>query len=290
MINLSGGRMDKLFERLNQLVDRLETLFPARDERPQAWDAQAFRWRDGQLEPIRKVHAVELDDLLNIDRQRDLLEANTRQFVGGLPCNNALLWGARGTGKSTLVKALLNRYADDGLRLIEIDAHDLIDLPHVVEPLADRPERFLLFVDDLSFDADDNAYRTLKAALDGSTAVAPENVLIYATSNRRHLLPESMEDNRQSVMIGDELHPGDAIEEKVSLSERFGVWLAFHPFKQDEYLKVVAYWLDKLGGLALDDDCRKQAMLWCHARGNRSGRIANQFARDWIGKQQLDKG
>jgi hypothetical protein len=292
MINLSGSRLERLFDRLHGLIDRLERVFPALSTGDTNWNALAWRWRGGNgggwLEPILQRHAIELDDLLNIERQRDLLEANTRQFVLGLPCNNALLWGARGTGKTTLVKALLNRYAREGLRLIEIDAHDLIDLPQVVAPLAGRPERFLLFVDDLSFDADDSSYRTLKAALDGSIAVAPENVLIYATSNRRHLLPEQMEDNRQSQVIDGELHPGEAIEEKISLSERFGVWLSFHPFNQDQYLAVVRHWLEKLGGGSeLSEACRLAALQWGRARGNRSGRVANQFAKDWVGRQQL---
>jgi len=290
MIDLGSGRLDRLFTRLNALVDRLEAIYasPATASAVSTdWSALAFRWQAGALRPIERLHAIELDDLLHLERQRAALEANTRQFIAGLPCNNALLWGARGTGKSTLVKALLNRYADDGLRLVEVEAHALIDLPEVVAPLAGRAERFLLFVDDLSFDADDASYRTLKAALDGSIAVAPDNVLIYATSNRRHLLPEQMEDNRKAQMVDGELHPGEAIEEKISLSERFGVWLSFQPFTQDQYLAVVAHWLARLGAGELDDEGRRAALQWALRRGNRSGRVANQFARDWIGRRRL---
>jgi len=225
--------------------------------------------------------------LVGIERQAEVLDSNTRQFINRLPCNNALLWGARGTGKSSLVKAMLNRYAADGLRLVEVDAHDLIDLPEVVAPLTGRDERFILFVDDLSFDADDSSYRTLKAALDGSVAVAPENVLIYATSNRRHIVPEFQTDNDQSRLVNGELHHGEAVEEKISLSERFGVWLSFHPFSQDLYLQAVTQWLQNYGEVELDDTVRAEALKWALTRGNRSGRVAAQFARDWCGRTSL---
>ena len=241
----------------------------------------------GQLEPVSSPHTIALEHLVGIERQAEVLDNNTRQFINRLPCNNALLWGARGTGKSSLVKAMLHKYADKGLRLIEVDAHDLIDLPKVVAPLVKLEQRFILFVDDLSFDADDSSYRTLKAALDGSVAVAPENVLIYATSNRRHIVPEFQTDNDQSRLVNGELHHGEAVEEKISLSERFGVWLSFHPFSQDLYLQAVQQWLQIYGNIEMDEQVRAGALKWALTRGNRSGRVAAQFARDWCGRTQL---
>ena len=291
MLKIGGGRIDDIFRRLNQLVDRLESLFGDKPPEQLNWQALAYRWRrknnQGVLEAINNIHQIAPDDLIGIDRQKQILDANTRQFLKQLPCNNALLWGSRGTGKSTLIKALLNRYSNEGLRLVEVEAHDLIDLPHIVEPLRQRPERFILFVDDLSFSADDSSYRALKAALDGSVAVAPDNVLIYATSNRRHLLPEMRKDNLDTVIVKGEIHHGEAVEEKISLSERFGVWLSFHPFSQDLYLEVVQHWLGKLGGINLDEEIRAQALEWALRRGNRSGRVAAQFAQDKVGRARL---
>ncbi|MBX2836741.1 MAG: ATP-binding protein [Gammaproteobacteria bacterium] len=283
-----------VWDRVDHLVDRLEAIFgPAKSAELDS-DVWAYRWRaQGQsrvLEPVENIHKISVEDLVAIDRQISVVDTNTQQFLHGLPCNNVLMWGARGTGKSSLVKAMLNRYGDQGLRLVEIDAHDLVDLPQVVKPLLGRPERFLLFVDDLSFDADDASYRTLKAALDGSVAVAPDNVLIYATSNRRHLLPEHMVDNEHSRLVEGELHHGEAVEEKISLSERFGVWLSFHPFNQEQYLAAVRRWLAVHGITELDEDCRKEALKWALTRGNRSGRIAAQFAQDYVGRQQLSLG
>lgn len=280
-----------LFDRLNSLVDRLEAIFgPAAHEALDP-DCLAWRWRKqrdgGVLEPVQHVHPIRLADLVAIDRQVAVVDTNTRQFLHGLPRNNVLLWGARGTGKSSIIKALLNEYAAEGLRLIEIDAHDLIDLPQVVQPLGRLDQRFILFVDDLSFDEDDSSYRMLKAALDGSVAVAPENVVIYATSNRRHLLPEHMVDNEHSRLIEGELHHGEAVEEKISLSERFGIWLAFHPFTQNQYLDAVRLWLASGGVDTMSEECRAEALRWALTRGNRSGRIAAQFARDWLGRQAL---
>ncbi len=243
----------------------------------------------GRLEAISAPHTLALDDLLGIDRQKQLLVRNTEQFVNGYPSNNALLWGARGTGKSSLVKAVLNEFCGQGLRLIEIDALELIDLPHVVAPLTNRQERYILYVDDLSFDADDSSYRTLKAALDGSVAVAPENVIIYATSNRRHLLPEHHSDNLDAKIVDGEIHHGEAVEEKISLSERFGIWLAFHPFSQEMYLQIVQHWLEKMGEAEMTKETRKAALQWALLRGNRSGRVAAQFARDWAGQQMMKK-
>jgi len=281
-----------LLARLDRLADRLDAIFGPAAVAELDPDVLAWRWRTsaklgGYLEAVASPHQIRLEDLVGIERQAEVLDSNTRQFINRLPCNNALLWGARGTGKSSLVKAMLNRYAADGLRLVEVDAHDLIDLPEVVAPLTGRDERFILFVDDLSFDADDSSYRTLKAALDGSVAVAPENVLIYATSNRRHIVPEFQTDNDQSRLVNGELHHGEAVEEKISLSERFGVWLSFHPFSQDLYLQAVTQWLQNYGEVELDDTVRAEALKWALTRGNRSGRVAAQFARDWCGRTSL---
>lgn len=280
-----------LVARLDNLAERMEAIFGPEQEPPFDDSVLAYRWRtkrgQGQLQPVPTPHRIALEDLVGIARQAEVLDFNTRQFLKGLPCNNALLWGARGTGKSSLVKAMLHRYGEKGLRVVEVDAHDLIDLPTVVEPLIGRSERYILFVDDLSFDADDSSYRTLKAALDGSVAVAPENVLIYATSNRRHIVPEYQTDNDQTRLVGGELHHGEAVEEKISLSERFGIWLSFHPFSQDLYLEAVTHWLDVYGNLKLDDEARGEALKWALTRGNRSGRVAAQFAKDWSGRKRL---
>jgi len=288
---MSAPSTESINVRMDHVLDRLEAIFGPAAARPLDTEALAYRWRvDGSsryLQPVVKIHEITVEDLVAIDRQINVVDANTRQFIAGLPRNNVLMWGARGTGKSSLVKAMLNRYAKDNLRIIEIDAHDLIDLPQVVDPLAKLPYRYILFVDDLSFDGDDASYRTLKAALDGSVAVAPENVVIYATSNRRHLLPEKMVDNEQSRLVDGELHHGEAVEEKISLSERFGVWLAFHPFSQDQYLEAVTHWLGVHGIEAMDDECREEALRWALLRGNRSGRIAAQFVRDYAGKAGL---
>ena len=255
------------------------------------WSALAYRWRSegrsGYLEGIPHPRMIGLDDLLGIDRQKTELGRNTRQVLAGLPANNALLWGARGTGKSSLIRALLNAYADQGLRVIEVDRNDLVELPAVVAPLHERQEKYLLYCDDLSFEADDPGYKALKAALDGSLAAAPDNVLIYATSNRRHLLPEYNEENQQAQLLGGEIHHGEAVEEKISLSDRFGLWLAFHPFSQDQYLEIVTHHLQGLAGLELDDEAREEALRWALARGSRSGRVAWQFARDWAGRKGL---
>lgn len=288
----NGDFLNPLLARLDRLADRLDAIFGPATTAELESDALAWRWRasasaGGSLEAVASPHQIRLEDLVGIERQADVLDNNTRQFIKRLPCNNALLWGARGTGKSSLVKAMLHRYSADGLRLVEVDAHDLIDLPKVVAPMTGRDERFVLFVDDLSFDADDSSYRTLKAALDGSVAVAPENVLIYATSNRRHIVPEFQTDNDQSRLVNGELHHGEAVEEKISLSERFGVWLSFHPFSQDLYLQAVTQWLKNYGEVELDDTVRAEALKWALTRGNRSGRVAAQFARDWVGRINL---
>ncbi|MDS4019249.1 MAG: ATP-binding protein [Candidatus Competibacter sp.] len=278
-------------DRLSGVLERLETLLPAVPEPPDWERCRAFRWRRfgqrGFLQPVRHPHRLRLADLQRIDRQKAAMDLNVRQFLAGRPCNNVLLWGARGTGKSSLIKALLDEYASRGLRLIEVDKHDLIDLPELVEPLFERPERFLLYCDDLSFEANDPSYKALKAMLDGSISAAPDNVLLCATSNRRHLLPEYMRENQDARLVEGELHHGEAVEEKISLSERFGLWLSFHPFGQDDYLAIVTCWLERLGWPGLDEAAREQALQWALRRGSRSGRVAWQFARDWVGRHDL---
>ena len=279
----------KLIRQAEGLVARLERLLPA-ESPPPDWDASiAFRWRrkdgKGRIEPVTHVHRIALRDLQGIDSQKALVEQNTRQFVEGHPANNVLLTGARGTGKSSLVKALLGKYAAKGLRLIEVEKHELVDLPDIVELIGGRPERYLLYCDDLSFEAGEAGFKALKVVLDGSIAAATENCLIYATSNRRHLMPEFMQENLEYKHVGEEIHPGETSEEKVSLSERFGLWVSFYPFDQDEYLKIVAVWLDHFKAPAPRSEAVQRAALqWSIQRGSRSGRVAWQFARDWAGK------
>ncbi|MGB1108891.1 MAG: ATP-binding protein [Gammaproteobacteria bacterium] len=288
-MSLSEQAFQSVLKRLDRIADALEA-GAGRDEDATDFDAAvAWRWLNtngrGRLRPIQRRHAISLNDLHNIDRPKRLLTANTRQFLDGKPANNALLWGARGTGKSSLVKALLNEYAEQGLRLVEIEKTRLADLPEIIDLLWDRPERFILFCDDLAFQESEPGYQALKATLDGSVSATPENLLIYATSNRRHLLPEKMADNHDAEWIDGELHQSDAVEEKVSLSERFGLWLSFLPFKQDEYLKAVQHWLAVYGlSDALDEETSKEAVRWALLRGSRSGRVAHQFARDYAGR------
>ncbi|RJS94464.1 ATP-binding protein [Salinisphaera sp. Q1T1-3] len=252
------------------------------------WSAIAFRWRDdGRLQAVPSPSLLPLDRLHGIDTQKQRLVANTRQFVAGRPSNNALLWGARGTGKSSLVRALLHAFADDGLRMVEVPAHRLVDLPDLVQTLAERDERFIVFSDDLSFEAGDGSYKALKAVLDGSLSAAPDNVVIYATSNRRHLLPEYQSENQAAQVVDGEIHHGEAVEEKVSLSERFGLWLSFYPFDQVNYLAIAARHLAAHGieaDIGVDSPWERAALQWALARGNRSGRTAEQFARDWAGR------
>jgi uncharacterized protein len=284
-----------LTQRIEELLQRLELLLP--NAGPPDWNALAFRWRRrtyfgaaiGQLEPVRQIAAIGPDDLRHVDAQKQAILRNTEQFVRGLPANNVLLTGARGTGKSSLVRACLWSYADAGLRLIEVDRHDLIDLPEIVGQLAGRLERFVLFCDDLSFEPSDASYKALKAALDGSLAGAGDNALIYATSNRRHLMPEFMRENLDAAYDAEgELHPGESTEEKVSLSERFGLWLSFYPFRQDEYLDIVEQWLARFGvDRAAAAQARAEALQFALARGSRSGRVAHQFARDFAGRAGL---
>lgn len=252
------------------------------------------RWHSGLI-AHNVVDPIRLHDLLYVDDQKQTLVDNTRQFLQGLPANNALLWGARGTGKSSLIHGLLNEFADSGLRLVEVRKEDLADLPVLIDVLADAPFRFVLFCDDLSFEGDDPSYKALKSALEGSVFKTAQNVLIYATSNRRHLLPEYMADNQQSRLVDGELHEGEAVEEKISLSDRFGIWLSFYPFKQDAYLQVVRHWVAQLAdvhSLAVDledGELRAEALRWALARGTRNGRTAQYFARQWVGRLGLKK-
>ncbi len=280
----------------SSLMSRLEPLLPA----PRTaidWTASlAARWHregaGGYLQPLKVSLDLALSDLIGVDRQRELLANNTRQFVSGLPANHVLLWGARGTGKSSLIRALLAEHAAAGLRLIEIERDHLADLPRVVEQLAGQPQHFVVFCDDLSFEAGEGDYRVLKSVLDGSLERAPENVLLYATSNRRHLVPERQSDNDHWQMVDGELHPNEAVEDKIALSDRFGLWLSFYPFSQEHYLDVVRHWIDSLAAQAglhwkWDEALEKDAIRWATARGNRNGRCAYQFARQWVGIRLL---
>jgi predicted AAA+ superfamily ATPase len=282
---------ERLIERAEALINRIEAILPQPVSAP-AWEASiAYRYRKrssghGLLEPVRHVAPLALSDLKEIDGQKEKITRNTEQFVRGLPANNVLLTGARGTGKSSLIKACLNEFAPRGLRLIEVDKADLVDLPDIIELVSERPEKFMVFCDDLSFEDGEPGYKALKSILDGSVAAATPNVLIYATSNRRHLLPEYMKENLSYTHTADgEVHPGEVIEEKISLSERFGMWVSFYPFSQDEYLTIVAQWLTALGLPAAQvDAARPEALVWALERGSRSGRIAYQFARDYVGR------
>ena len=282
--------LERLLTRAETLLGRLEGFLPPSAPAPDWQAAIAFRWRRqqgrGWLQPVRRPHAIRLADLATIDEQKARIVANTEQFVAGRGANNVLLTGSRGCGKSSLVKAVLNAYADRGLRLIEVDKDDLVDLPEIVDLVDGRPERFVIFCDDLSFEAGETAYKALKSVLDGSVAAPPENVLIYATSNRRHLMPEYFAENLETTRVDDEIHPGEAVEEKISLSERFGLWISFYPFSQDDYLAVVARWARQFGvSEAVIRASERDALNWALGRGSRSGRVAWQFARDLAGQQ-----
>ena len=275
---------------LEKVLQKLEQLLPPPPPEPDWKASVAFRWRSsgrrgspGWLQAVRHVHRIKLSDLRGIDKQIERVEQNTRQFLDGQPANNVLLTGARGTGKSSIVKGLLNKYARQGLRLIEVEKNDLVDLPTIVDQVAPRPERFVLFCDDLSFHGAEEGYIALKVALDGSISTTSENLLIYATSNRRHLMPEYMAENLETKYVGEEIHPGETVEEKISLSERFGLWVTFYPFDQDEYLDIVRHWLKSFGP-GLDEKAKEEALQWALQRGSRSGRVAYQFARDWAGR------
>ena len=285
-------KFEHLIERAEQLIARIESVLPQPLGAPDWSLSIAWRYRKrssghGTLEPVRHVATMQLGDLKEIDGQKEKIQRNTEQFVLGKPANNVLLTGARGTGKSSLIKACLNAYAGQGLRLIEVDKADLVDLPDIVDVVADRPEKFIIFCDDLSFEDGEPGYKALKSILDGSVAAATPKALIYATSNRRHMLPEYMAENLTYTHTADgEVHPGEVVEEKISLSERFGLWVSFYPFSQEEYLTIVAQWLASFG---VSPDAiaaaRPEALVWALERGSRSGRVAYQFARDYAGRQ-----
>jgi uncharacterized protein len=283
-------RLDHLIEHAERLLTRLEAVLPSAPSAPDFGAANAFRWRKaanaGYLQPVRAVHAIRLDDLQGIAEQKERLVANTRQFIAGRPANNALLTGARGSGKSSIVKALFNEFVGQGLRLIEVDKSDLIDLPDIVDLLEGRPERYIIFCDDLSFDAGDASYKALKVVLDGSLAAAPDNVLIYATSNRRHLMPRDMIENERSTAI----NPAEAVEEKMSLSDRFGLWLGFHGCDQDTYFAMIEGYARHFGLDLPADELRAEANEWSVTRGARSGRVAWQFIQDLAGRMGKSLG
>ena len=285
-------KFERLIDRAEQLIARIESILPQPLTAPD-WSASiAYRYRKrssghGSLEPVKHIGQMALSDLKEIDDQKEKIQRNTEQFVNGKPANNVLLTGSRGTGKSSLIKACLNEYSARGLRLIEVDKADLTDLPDIVDVVSDVPEKFIIFCDDLSFEEGEPGYKALKSILDGSIAAATPNVLIYATSNRRHLLPEYMTENLTYTHTEDgEVQPGEVVEEKISLSERFGLWVSFYPFSQDEYLTIVAQWLSSFGvDKVAIEAARPASLVWALERGSRSGRVAYQFARDYAGRQ-----
>jgi predicted AAA+ superfamily ATPase len=294
---MTSPALASLLQRAESLLARLEAVLPHAATAPDWQAAVAWRYRRrgragsaGVLEPVRHVATIRLADLKEVEAQKQRLLRNTEQFVAGRGANNVLLTGARGTGKSSLIKACLNEFARQGLRLIEVDKTDLVDLPDLVDLVAERPERYIVFCDDLSFDEGEPGYKALKSVLDGSVAQASDNLLIYATSNRRHLLPEYMKENLSYQHTEDgEVHPGEGVEEKISLSERFGLWLSFYPFTQDEYLAIVAQWLRSSGvAEAAIAAARQESLVWALERGSRSGRVAQQFARDYAGRHAGD--
>ena len=291
-----SAEMDKLIARAEEVLARVEALLPPAAAEPEWKKVTAARWRKrsgrGYLQPVAHPHAVSLSDLVAIDEQKKAIDQNTRQFVAGFPANNVLLTGARGTGKSSLVKAMLHKYAGKGLRLIEVDKMDLVDLPDIADRIEPRRERFIVFCDDLTFDAGEAGYKALKVMLDGSITGSASNVLIYATSNRRHMLPEFFAENLETRHVGDEVHPGESVEEKISLSERFGLWISFYPFAQDDYLAAVGAWLMHFGvppaATERDREARiREALQFAIQRGSRSGRVAWQFARSYAGARRL---
>ena len=284
-------QLERFLTRAESLVVRLEATLPQALTAPEWNNAVAFRYRKrsinhGVLEPVRHIAELRFSDLKEIDGQKEKIARNTQQFVAGKTANNVLLTGARGTGKSSLIKACLNEYAPQGLRLIEVDKADLVDLPDIVDVVSNRPEKFIVYCDDLSFEEGEPGYKALKSILDGTIAASSTNVLIYATSNRRHLIPEYMKENLTYKHTDDgEVHPGEGVEEKISLSERFGLWVSFYPFSQDEYLAIVNQWLKYFGvDISAHQDAHAQALVWSLERGSRSGRVAFQFAQDFAGR------
>jgi predicted AAA+ superfamily ATPase len=292
--------MDReLEEQLQRVLTSIERLLP-RAVKPVDWSSSlAAVWRrhvlSGHLEGVDRGAAMSLDDLLGIDRQKEVLVENTRQFLAGFPANNVLLWGTRGTGKSSLVRAVLHAYAAQGQRLVQVDKSDLVNLPDIVEEIRREPYRFIIFADDVSFETGESSYKVLKSALDGSVYAPPENMLIYVTSNRRHLLPEYESDNRGAMMVNNEIHHGESVEEKISLSNRFAIWIGFHPFTQDQYVDVARQWTEKVAashGFVFDwtEKVAKEAIDWSHVKGDKSGRTAWQFANQWVGRAMLQSG
>ena len=280
---------NNILEALSTVLQQLQQSLPEVKQAPD-FSAIAFKWENGELKPIHQLKRIELNDLKGIERQKEKVLQNTEQFLNGLPANDVLLTGSRGTGKSSIVRALLTEYAEQGLRLIEIERDDLSELPEIQKLIAERPEKFIVYCDDLAFNAEDENYRSLKSVLDGSLQSGSSNFIIYATSNRRHLLPEFMHENtpvtRVDVPQYTELHPQEGIEEKISLSDRFGLWLSFYPMDQNLYLDIVQHYLAK-AQISMDDMVRAEALRWCQARGQRSGRAAYQFSKHWVGSQQL---
>ncbi len=288
----------ELTQQLRRVLSALEPLLPKPVQKIDWATCHAANWNRttfaGTMEPVPSIESIHLDDLLGIEAQKRVVEENTRQFLAGLPANNTLLWGTRGTGKSSLVRALLHAYAPQGLRIVQVDKDDLVSLPAIAAELKAQPFKFIVFSDDLSFESGDASYKVLKSALDGSVHSLPENALIYVTSNRRHLVPEYESDNRGAMLVEGEVHHGEAVEEKISLSGRFGLWVAFHPFSQDLYVDVVRRWVEKLAakvGAALGwtQEAEAEAILWSQRKGDRSGRIAYQFACDWVGRTVLER-
>ena len=285
-----------LGEQLKRVLDSLEALLPQCAGKIDWKECHAANWRRhsfaGFLDPVPEIEGIHLDDLLGIEKQKQVLVQNTEQFLNKFPANNVLLWGTRGTGKSSVVRALLNRYAPEGLRIIQVDKDDLVHLPDIVDSIKQEPYRFIIFSDDVSFEVGEVGYKMLKSALDGSVYAPPENTRIYVTSNRRHLLPEYETDNRGAMLVNNEVHHGDATEEKISLSGRFGLWIGFHPFSQDQYVEVVRQWVMKLSrqcnvAPVWDENGEKAAIEWAYSKGDNSGRIAYQFATDWVGTTLL---
>jgi len=286
----------ELQQQLKRVLASIERLLPKNIPLIDWKAATTAVWRrhamSGHLEAVRDGAVVYLDDLLGIDRQKETLVENTRQFMAGFPANHVLLWGTRGTGKSSLVKAILQTYSGAGLRLVQVDKNDLINLPDIVDEIRGEPYRFIIFADDVSFETGESSYKMLKSALDGSVYAPPENVLIYVTSNRRHLLPEYESDNRGAMLVNNEIHHGESVEEKISLSGRFGLWVGFHPFTQDQYIDVARQWTERVAGqngfaFEWSSEIDKEALDWSHVKGDRSGRIAWQFANQWVGRAML---
>ncbi|HJV54025.1 MAG TPA: ATP-binding protein [Noviherbaspirillum sp.] len=289
------NKLDEFLDNANRLIEEVRLLMPPSPPRIDWEETMAFSWRRqrgmGYLEPIRHPQLIDLGELQGNRDKFDRVELNTRQFVRGLPANNVLLTGARGTGKSSVVKAMLKKYAHLGLRLIEVEKSLLIDLPAIVDTVRHRSERFIIFCDDLSFDAEEPGYKALKVMLDGSVATSGEHILIYATSNRRHLVPEYMRENTQMEVVNGEIHQSDSVDEKISLSERFGIWVHFYPFAQEEYLQIARHWLSRMNpAIAFSQDVQDEALGWALQRGSRSGRVALQFARDYCGRQAVENG